>query len=204
VPRGATLLRQLPLATAAGHAGAPRRSTSRVASALGGAVHSGGQSGLPCDPCPTRGPGAGSRKVPPRLNGRAVTARRDPRYGLPIRGLSHRPERTAPDPVTTHRFGGFAENGLIRARSVGCRRESISHRSNTQRPSSASLRSVWSGAGCRSTCWDLEAAPHRRLARGLRSERPIARYPRDGTVVRAEFPSPGGNSGLCFAADPSR
>jgi len=144
-------------------------------------VHSGGQSGLPCDPCPTRGPGAGSRKVPPRLNGRAVTARRDPRYGLPIRGLSHRPERTAPDPVTTHRFGGFAENGLIRARSVGCRRESISHRSNTQRPSSASLRSVWSGAGCRSTCWDLEAAPHRRLARGLRSERPIARYPRDGT-----------------------
>src|SRR6266511_523562 len=105
------------------------------------------------------GPDAGSPRSHPALMAGRPRPGESLGLGSPIRGLSHRPARTAPDPATTQRFGGFAENGLIRARSEGCQWDSISYRSNTQRPGSASRRSVWSGAGCRSTCWDLAAAP---------------------------------------------
>jgi len=127
-----------------------------------------------------------------RFKVRAFTACRVPRSGFPApRAISWSPRgrllipQQSTGSAASQRTGSFGALHRMPA-GVYVARAQISE-------AHFPLPARWLvGRGCRSACWDLEAAPHRRLARELRSEPPIAHYPRDGTRVRAGLPSRGG------------
>jgi len=137
VPCGATLLRQLPLAGAQVMEGHDAGRRSRVASAPSGGHAVRTTIGSLVRSVPNSWPlipeAARSRPQGPGRHGPPSPSVRVP---CPTCHLLD-PEKTAPDPAETYRFGGFAENGFIRARSVGSPRDSMSRGRNTQRTRSA-------------------------------------------------------------------